>query len=70
MLFVGGIWKTLGLWTRREAGCFKQGLMSHLGRNRKTVLRGNCGGQLKMFLRERILLSSLENILVIFWQRM
>jgi hypothetical protein len=29
MLFVGGIWKIWGLWTRNVVGCFKQGLMDH-----------------------------------------
>lgn len=32
MLFVGEIWKTLGLWTWKAVEHFKQGLMGHAGR--------------------------------------
>lgn len=32
MLFVGEMWKTLGIWTRNVVGCFNHGLMGHPSR--------------------------------------
>lgn len=45
MLFVGGIWKTLGLWTSKVVGHFKQGLIGHTIRSVKESAKGdlNCG---------------------------
>lgn len=37
MMFVGGIWKTFRLWTRKLVGHFKLGLRGHPSRNTETV---------------------------------
>ena len=61
MKFVGGIRKTLGLWTRKAVECFKQILENNEGETG--------GGMLKIFQRKIIFASDLETILMIFWQR-
>ena len=43
MLFVGGLWKALGLWTRKAAECFKQSLVSHPSRKVEDSSAGSNG---------------------------
>jgi hypothetical protein len=63
--FVGGIWKQLGLWTRKSIGDFKWGLICHPGRNMEDSAEGNLNRNLlKIF--QRGIMSGLEAILVIF----
>lgn len=40
-MFVGGIWKTLGFWTRRVVGGFELGLMYHSSRSVEDSAEGN-----------------------------
>ena len=40
MLFVGGIWKTLGLWTRKAVEHFKQTLTRHSSRSMEDSAEG------------------------------
>lgn len=40
MLFVGGIWKTLGLRTSKVVGHFKQGIIGHPIRSMKEKCQG------------------------------
>lgn len=45
MLFVGRIWKTLGIWMRKAVVHFKRGLKGHLSRHMEGSAKGdlNCG---------------------------
>ena len=63
MKFVGGMWKTLELWSKNRH--LKLALLANLEEAWKTVVRviSNVGVQLK------ILVASLGTILMTFWQR-
>ena len=41
MLSTGGLWKTLGFWTRKVVGCFTWGLMAHSSKNIKEGALGD-----------------------------
>lgn len=41
MLFSGGMWKTLELWTRKVVGCFQQGLMDHPSESMEGIAEGD-----------------------------
>jgi hypothetical protein len=52
MLLVGGMWKTLELWTTKVVGHSKQGLISHPNRNMKKNNNGNLGHSSRNFRKE------------------
>lgn len=59
MLFVGGIWKTLGLWTRRVVGGFELGLMYHPSRSMEDSAEGNliCGNPVQEVSQQKNIIS-------------
>ena len=72
MLFIREMWKTLRLWSRKEAEKFKQGLMGHAGRRMESCWAEsnvNCD-RLKRFQKGKILVSGLQIIFLIFGQKM
>jgi hypothetical protein len=70
LLFAGGLWKILGVWTRKAVECSKWDLVGHPVGTWKTGLRviSMVGAQLNKLRKVRILISGSENILGIFWQ--
>lgn len=72
MKFVGGIWKTFGLWTRKLVGHFKLDLIGHPSRKTEDSVDWDlsCGDPAQEVSEGRILGSDLESILVTFWWRM
>ena len=67
---VTGLWKILGVWTRKAVECSKWDLVGHPVGTWKTGLRviSMVGAQLNKLRKVRILISGSENILGIFWQ--
>lgn len=53
MLFVGGIWKTFGLWTQKEVGYFKWHLMGHPIGNMEDSVKGglNCRSAVEYYFQ-------------------
>lgn len=71
MLLVRGM-RILRLWIMKVGECFKKNLVSHTNRSKKDdSAEGGVenDGLAQWVSEERIFLSSLETILVTFWQR-
>lgn len=70
MLFFGGIWRTLILWTRKAVAYLKQVLLGPPTRSLEDSAQEslNSGGPAHQISERRVVVSVLGTILVIFWQ--
>lgn len=64
MMFVGGMWKTLELWTYKMVGGFKWGLMGHPNRSMEDSGDASSVDLMACLKRRMILINSLEIFLV------
>lgn len=61
MLVLGEVWKTLGFWSRKVAGCCKWNSIGQLSRNMEDICAKSYVGQVGT-----ILAAELETTLVIY----
>ena len=73
MILFRRMWKTLRLLTRKVVECYKQSLIGHLSRSLEDSSAESSvvtEAQLKRIQGGTVLVTDLEIIFVIFWQRM